>query len=230
MRKDSASVELSWRWLQGYAPLLISALFVSVASVLLFLFSDHSVAEAAQAIPSEYQRVFFLIGSLGQAVFYLVLGPSVYVALCWAAAQARFSVHAESLRLWRRRVQYLVSSVLISGVLTDLLKVLCGRPRPHFYLEHGLDSFMFLCTSASMWSFPSGHATTIFAAMTVCYFLDPRRGYLWFSLATLVSISRVLVGAHFPSDILAGAFLGTVTSILLRDYFRHRHLLEFPGD
>lgn len=66
-------------------------------------------------------------------------------------------------------------------------------------------------------SFPSGHATTAFTAAAVCI-LGLRLGFAWglflTGIAALVALSRVVVGAHWPIDVLAGAFGGWVAALL----------------
>jgi membrane-associated phospholipid phosphatase len=66
------------------------------------------------------------------------------------------------------------------------------------------------------WSFPSGHAAASFAA-GVMIFKGTRR---WFgvpclALAFLIAFSRLYVGVHYPSDVIAGALIGTVVSVIL---------------
>jgi membrane-associated phospholipid phosphatase len=136
---------------------------------------------------------------------------------------------AQALHRWQQGSLFLLANVIASGLFADLIKILCGRPRPKVFFGQHQYSFSFFEFSVKMWSFPSGHATTIFAAMTTASLLAPRGRWLWFSLATVVAICRVLGGAHFPSDILAGAFIGVASSLLLRDYFQDRRLLDFPA-
>ncbi|MFO7444777.1 MAG: phosphatase PAP2 family protein [Ignavibacteriaceae bacterium] len=58
-------------------------------------------------------------------------------------------------------------------------------------------------------SFPSNHATNNFAAATFFYFLFPNLKWALFITASLVAISRVYLGLHYPSDILGGAIIGS---------------------
>ena len=65
-------------------------------------------------------------------------------------------------------------------------------------------------------SFPSGHATVSFACATVLALAVPRLRVPLYALATLISLSRVYVGVHYPLDVLAGAALGVGIAIALR--------------
>lgn len=62
------------------------------------------------------------------------------------------------------------------------------------------------------YSFPSGHATFFFALATYVYVHDRRTGSLFFALAFAVSAERLVSGAHYLSDVLAGAVLGIVVA------------------
>ena len=57
-------------------------------------------------------------------------------------------------------------------------------------------------------SFPSSHATTAFAGAVVLSFLLPRFWPLFIAAATLVAFSRLYVGVHYPTDVIAGAAIG----------------------
>ena len=89
---------------------------------------------------------------------------------------------------------------LSSGLIVDLLKVIVARPRPLDW--HNLTSF------------PSGHSASIFALATVLALNYPRWRWVFWLVASLVGVSRVVVGAHYPLDVLAGSAIGFGTASL----------------
>ncbi len=92
------------------------------------------------------------------------------------------------------------------------LKALIGRPRPPVrYAEP--KTLVPLPHDAS---FPSGHAATSFAAATMLSLSFPRFAPFLYVLAAAVAFSRVYVGVHYPLDVLGGALLGALVSVVLR--------------
>lgn len=88
----------------------------------------------------------------------------------------------------------------------------------HFY--HRLRPFMVYgdihkLVSDNAYSFPSGHAAFFFAFAMAIYFYNKRWGAWFFVAATLISIGRVAVGVHYPSDILGGAVVGIASAYLV---------------
>ncbi len=70
-------------------------------------------------------------------------------------------------------------------------------------------------TSSSQKSFPSNHSANIWViALIIAYLYPNTKGYFLF-LAIMVSISRVYIGVHYPIDIIAGAIIGVLISLLL---------------
>jgi undecaprenyl-diphosphatase len=116
--------------------------------------------------------------------------------------------------LWRRRppVFYAtVLAVLLAEVTSMILQAAIGRDRPFVVdprpppLVHRPDSF----------SLPSGHATVAFACATVLGAAVPRLAAPLFVLAAAVAWSRVVVGVHYPLDVLAGAGLGVALGLVV---------------
>ncbi len=86
-----------------------------------------------------------------------------------------------------------------------LLKKLLKRPRPADLL-HNFDAHI---TPADKFSLPSGHTAAAFLMATILSYFYPLIAGLVFVWAGLIGLSRVLLGVHYPTDILAGAALGT---------------------
>ncbi len=96
-------------------------------------------------------------------------------------------------------------SVLLSALLVNILKYLINRPRPFIVYP-----FLEKMVGGGSPSFPSGHTSDAFALATSLSLAWPRwyiiiPSYLW---ATLVGYSRMSLGVHYPSDVLAGAIIG----------------------
>jgi len=64
-------------------------------------------------------------------------------------------------------------------------------------------------------SFPSGHASFFFALATVIYLYNKKLGAWFLAAAVLVSLARVYVGVHYPSDVLVGATIGILVGWLV---------------
>ncbi len=125
-----------------------------------------------------------------------------------------------------------VFALIVAGVGVQLMKVAFQRPRPHFQdtpiTELLLDPFLF-DTTARFASFPSGHATTVFALAYVVARFYPSLRYSAFGIATVVGISRVIEGAHYPSDVVAGAILGITAAWLVCEGWKSKERLATAG-
>ena len=119
------------------------------------------------------------------------------------------------------RAGFLFSAVAVSGLLVNLLKILFGRARPKLLSEDGIFGFFWLQNTADYWSFPSGHANTAFAFALALSLLFPKLRLPAFAFAIILAASRVIVNAHYFSDVLGGLAAALFsTAILAALFFR----------
>jgi membrane-associated phospholipid phosphatase len=100
-------------------------------------------------------------------------------------------------------------SIAFADAGGHVLKEFVMRQRPC----NALDNVHLLVGCSKSYSMPSNHAANAFAfAMTIWFMLRSRLGLLFAAAAALIGISRVFVGVHYPSDVIAGALVGTAAA------------------
>jgi len=104
-----------------------------------------------------------------------------------------------------------LASVLAGSLASTVAKLAFERPRP----PHGDAGIAAVGSLPSSWSFPSGHATTAFAAAAALGLLCPRLRVPALALAAAVALSRVYLGVHYAFDVVAGAVLGGAVAFVL---------------
>ena len=122
------------------------------------------------------------------------------------------------------RLQFLFFAVLLPVLAGEVIKWLVGRGRP--FVGGTADAFNFApFTGTNAYaSFPSGHAITAFALAFAVSAVWPRAWVAMTVYAFLIAASRLVLLAHHPSDVVAGALIGVVGAMMVRYWFAARHL------
>lgn len=151
---------------------------------------------------------------VARRVLYVLKLPGYFPAtLCVAALIVAFD---------RRHLRYSIAlalSGIVVGALYSVIKWACGRLRP----VKGIDPFGFHPPRdiRSLWHpedglcFPSGHASLAFASAMCLTMLWPRAWWLFFAVAAVTAGERVIENAHYLSDVIAGAGIGTCAGWLV---------------
>lgn len=183
---------------------------------------DGPVAYWARGLPEFVRGVFLVVTRAGNSDWFLI--PTLVIALTAAvASRMPFTGRARAFFVDLAVVDaFMFSGVAVPGVIVNLIKSLVGRARPVGIDEFGVFHLQPLAWDWRFQSFPSGDTTTIFAIAVVVTCLVPRLRPWAFGAAALVAVSRIMVGMHFPSDVLGGVFLGTITAYAVRNFWLRR--------
>ncbi len=122
------------------------------------------------------------------------------------------------------RLQFLFFAVLVPVLAGEAIKWIAGRGRPFVGGKANAFNFAPFNGTDAYASFPSGHAITAFALAFAVSALWPRARLPMIGYAVLIAISRLVLLAHHPSDVVAGALIGVIGAMVVRYWFAARRL------
>lgn len=105
-------------------------------------------------------------------------------------------------------------SIGVAACISLFLALVIGRVRPFQEAVSGV--LPWIPAPASLHSFPSTHSAVIWAWASSASWISRPFSWLWILVAVIVSSSRVLVGVHYLSDVLAGMCVGVASFLLVR--------------
>ncbi|MEQ8600498.1 MAG: phosphatase PAP2 family protein [Devosia sp.] len=171
--------------------------------------------------PDQWRAPFFFITDYGLSDWILI--PSLVLMILLRLAM--FPLRG----VWRQACGELAAmsafvflGVGVPGLITTVLKRLIGRSRPDEFETVGAFSFQNFVNDWTFQSFPSGHSTTAVATAFVVGFIYPPLFPIFFVVGAVVALSRVPVGAHYPTDVFAGLVVGMLGAYLVRNLFARK--------
>ena len=202
-----------------------AALAAAVAGASMLWFDAPAIAEVA-TWPHWIVWLFGEITRFGLSGWFLVPLGTLLVAAAfvdgpWMPQSARLLLGTVTVRLG-----FLFVAVAVPGLINNLLKRVIGRARPSQLGPYFYDP---LAWRAAFESLPSGHATTAFSVLVAFGAVFPDLRWLLWLYALVIAASRVIVQAHYPSDVVAGAALGGLMALAVRDWCARRRLGLYIG-
>ncbi len=101
-----------------------------------------------------------------------------------------------------------------SWFTSDMLKSILKINRP-FITEHIIPLY-----KETDYSFPSSHMAVFTAIAVAMFLIDKRAGFIFSIIAILIGISRIILGVHYPSDILGGFIVGLIISLIFTEIYK----------
>ncbi len=187
--------------------------------VIFFLFFDYAISKFFYNINSQTKSLFETLTHFGDSIYFFI--PTIII---WAVIKIIQNKNKILLTISDISL-FVFFNILISGITVQIFKHILGRPRPLLFHSNNLSTIDIFNFDSRWHSFPSGHTATIFAFIFCLIFLFPKIRNILISVAIVIASTRVIVGAHYVSDIFGGALVAYITSILLRDSFSQKSKL-----
>jgi undecaprenyl-diphosphatase len=164
-----------------------------------------------------------ILTDFGKSAYVLWLLAGILAALALMIPRWRGSSRSALLSLGTH-LQFVFFAVLVPVLAGEVIKWIVGRGRPFVGGEANAFNFAHFAGTEAYASFPSGHAITSFALAFAVSAVWPQARPAMIVYAILIAISRLVLLAHHPSDVVAGALIGVVGAMLVRYWFAARRL------
>ncbi len=200
---------------------LIHGVIAAVTIALAMILVDQRAYQFASGLPPWLVDGFYAITDFGRSGWILVPTGGLILVIALLASPALDHMTRGVLAMLVVRIGFIFIAVGLPGLLVTIVKRWIGRVRPSAQGPFAYEPFSWRPEYASL---PSGHTTTAFAALVAIGAIFPRaRAFLW-GYALLIALSRIVVTAHYSSDVIAGAAVGAFGALWVRDWFARRRL------
>lgn len=220
-RPPCTPIRPAWR---SRARIAVGALCAIAAVVATMALLDGRAIAAARLLPVVVKHRFGDVTEYGQAQWILVPCGIVLVLIAALTSPRLTRISQLVMASLAVRFGYVFLAVGLPGLFVTIVKRVIARARPP--ASGVIDPFLY---GLFVWrpdyaSLPSGHSTNVFAALVAVGTIWPRLRPVMWIYALIIAASRIVIQVHYPSDVLAGAIVGTVGAWLVRDWFAARRL------
>jgi membrane-associated phospholipid phosphatase len=200
-------------------------LIVSIGVAIITLMYALDVPEILRMPPRGTPSLWWvrILTDLGKSAYVLWMLFALMAVVLIASAAMRGTARSLLLGLGTR-LQFLFFAVLTPVLVGEVLKWAVGRGRPFVGGEANAFNFSHFAGSEAFASFPSGHANTAFALAFAVSALWPQTRFVMLIYALIICATRLVLLAHHPSDVVAGALVGVLGAMVVRYWFAARRL------
>jgi membrane-associated phospholipid phosphatase len=164
-----------------------------------------------------------ILTDFGKDEYVLSVLGGLLIAIAFVSA-ALHGIRRSLLLGLGTRLQFLFCAVAVSALVTEVLKWCVGRGRPFVGGEANAFNFSPFAGNPAFYSFPSGHATTALALAFAVSAVWPKARIAMAVYALIILATRLVLLAHHPSDVVAGAMVGIIGAMFARYWFAARRL------
>ena len=221
--------KIKWKWLGYGAVITLALVFAGIFwfDKPLYLFMRNFDAPVWRLFDLLFDAKIWLVVSAVVLLFFYIK-KSLKVSPKIKNENNKFSlavfIKDAFLKVHNSYAFYVFCSVLAASVVGKILKILIGRARPIFYEALDMTGFFPLSTEWAFNSMPSGHTFASFAGLVMIGLLAPKVKWFTWTLAIIIGASRVFYGAHWPTDVIMGAFIGMAMADLVKAALKSRAL------
>jgi len=210
-------------WLRAPRDFAIAAAAAIIVFFILTVLIDAAAIRGVERLPTWIVSTFDDITDYGKSGWFLWPLGLLFLALS-AVPPVLTPMSQRVLATIMVRIGFVFAAIAVPSLFVTIVKRLVGRARP--LVGGSLDPFLYdpFTWRVEYAGMPSGHATTAFAALVAFGTLWPRSRTIFLVYALLIAISRVMVTAHYPTDVLVGALVGIAGAAMVRRYFAQRRL------
>jgi len=209
---------------QNRIPKILIVILIAVAVIAGSFLLDDPVTRLVQQTNDGHwnqQRAVELLSQYGDWPELMLLGIGGFL-IAWRLRNVR----------WQRLLLSAMIASTLAGMTVNLSRLTTGRTRPRAQAEQGwygpMHGDKWLIGQADFNSFPSGHTATAFGFAGVFLFASPELGVLAIVIASAIAVSRILLGAHHPSDVITAATVALAIAWLVWEFLGRRGRVDGP--
>ena len=178
--------------------------FIAAAAAILlgYFLIDIPIAESFHSLPLAWRKPLRLLTDLIDPKYNNYVWPVLFFLFGYLLKK----------KAWGNRFLLVTVSIPVGNLFVWILKFLCARPRPDLFFSEHLYGFFMFYLKRHVESFPSGHAAAIGAICGAFSCFYPRLSPLLAIGGFLLALTRVALGLHFFSDVIAGFTIGLVAA------------------